>query len=116
MKCKINGFWNSSGTGTNDNNQPFSWNNFFFSTSYTDKKQSNMIGEKSKTFKVRASDLNQLLGLGLTPDGVQNLVASDLNAYNMLGSVCLIEFDDDSNLIDFEILTEGKPLTAQKDK
>lgn len=107
MKCKINGFWNSNGTGKDDSGRAFSWNNFFFSASYDDKKQTNMIGQKSKTFKVKAQDLNQMLGLGLSSDGALNFTANNLQQYNVLGSLCLIDFDDDGNLIDFEILSEG---------
>lgn len=108
MKCKINGFWNSNGTGKSENGQAFSWNNFYFSITYTDKRQQNMIGEKSNTIKVKAADLNQMLGMGLTQDGIVNLTAKDFeNAYAILGSVCLIDYDDDKNIVDFEILTPG---------
>lgn len=108
MKCKINGFWNSNGTGKNDQGNAFSWNNFFFSITYADKRQQNMIGEKSNTIKVRASDLNQMLGMGLTPDGIVNLTAKEFEAaYSILGSTCLIDYDDDKNIVDFEILTPG---------
>ena len=44
MKCKVNGFWNSNGTGNDDNGKAFSWNNFFFSVTYDDKAQKNIIG------------------------------------------------------------------------
>lgn len=108
MKCKVNGFWNSNGTGNDDNGKAFSWNNFFFSVTYDDKAQKNMIGRKSKTFKVKAAELNALMGLGLTPDGVVNFSANDLQQYNVLGALVLVDYDDDKNIIDFEILQEGK--------
>ena len=118
MKCKINGFWNSNGTGQDkDTKRTFSWNNFCFSVSYLDKKESHMVGEKSKTVKVKASDLNQMLGLGLNQDEVINFTAEQFQSgYNVLGSVCIIDYDDDSNLIDFEILQEGKPQQDSKNK
>lgn len=118
MKCKINGFWNGNGSGQDqETKRSFSWNNFMFSVSYIDKKQTHMIGEKSKTLKVKAADLNQMLGLGLNQDEIINFTAEEFQRnYNILGSVCIIDFDDDSNLIDFEILQEGKPLESSKNK
>lgn len=109
MKCKINGFWNSNGTGQDQTTQRnFSWNNFLFSVSYTDKKQTHMIGRKSKTIKVKAADLNFIMGLNLSELDVMNVTAEWLEEnYSFLGSTCLIEFDDDSNLIDFEMLSPG---------
>ena len=109
MKCKINGFWNSNGTGEDqESKRSFSWNNFMFCVSYSDKKQAHMVGVKSKFIKVKASDLNHLCGFGLSDDAVLNITAEWLEEnYNFLGSTCLIEFDDDSNLIDFEMLTPG---------
>lgn len=113
MKCKINGFWNNNGTGTNDNGGSFSWNNFLISVSYTDKKQAHMIGFKSKTFKIKAADINMFLALGLTQDGIINLSAEWLEEnYHLKGSTCLIDFDDDSNIIDFEILEEGRSVNT----
>lgn len=116
MKCKINGFWNSNGTGQDaETKRSFSWNNFCFSVSYIDKKQTHMIGEKSKTLKIKASELNSMLGLGLSSDEIFNFSAEQFQqAYNVLNSICIIDFDDDSNLIDFEILQEGKPFPESK--
>lgn len=118
MKCKINGFWNTNGTGQDaETKRSFSWNNFCFSVSYLDKKQVHMIGEKSKTLKVKASELNHMLGLGLNQDEIINFSAEEFQrGYNVLGAVCIIDYDDDSNLIDFEILQEGKPLESSKNK
>ena len=108
MKCKINGFWNSNGTGT-DEGKSFSWNNFQISVTYLDKKQVNMIGEKSKTFKIRASDFNVFFNLGLSQDGILNLSSRWLeDTLHLLHSICIVDFDDDGNIIDFEILQEGK--------
>lgn len=105
MKCKINGFWNSNGTGSNDKGDSFSWNNFFFSVTYADKKQIHMVGRKSTSLKVKALDLNSLLGLGLTPDGILNMSAEWLDEnYHLLGATVLVDYDDDKNLIDFEVL------------
>ena len=109
MKCKVNGFWNNNGTGSDEKGRSFSWNNFFFSVTYDDKSQTNMIGRKSNTIKVKAAELNSLMGLGLTPDGVVNFTAKDLQLYNVLGALILVDYDDDKNIIDFEILQEGKP-------
>ena len=118
MKCKVNGFWNSNGVGEDSNtHRQFSWNNFLFSVSYQDKKQSHMIGEKSKTLKVKAADLNNIMGLGLSDAEVVNFTAEQFQkAYNVLGSTCIIDFDDDSNLIDFDILVEGKSSEGAKNK
>lgn len=109
MKCKVNGFWNNNGTGSDEKGRSFSWNNFFFSVTYDDKSQTNMIGRKSNTIKVKAAELNALMGLGLTPDGIVNFTAKDLQSYNVLGALILVDYDDDKNIIDFEILQEGKP-------
>ena len=116
MKCKVNGFWNTNGAGQDpETKRAFSWNNFMFSVSYQDKKQTHMIGEKSKTLKVKASDLNSMLGLGLNSDEVINFMAEDFEReYHVKGAICIIDFDDDSNLIDFEILQEGKPPVESK--
>lgn len=112
MKCKVNGFWNSNGTGQNEQGNSFSWNNYFFSVTYADKKQTHMIGRKSKSLKVKAADLNMLLGLGLTPDGVINMNAEWLEEnYHLLGATVMIDFDDDNSLIDFEVLS--RPAQAQ---
>lgn len=106
MKCKINGFWNSNGTGQNDKGESFSWNNFMFSVTYTDKKQSHMIGKKSTSLKIKAAELNVLLGLGLTPDGVLNCSAEWLeNEKHLLGATIMVDYDDDKNLIDLEVLS-----------
>ena len=109
MKCKINGFWNSNGTGEDqETKRAFSWNNFLFCISYKDKKQSHMVGEKSKFVKVKAADLNLLLGLHLSELDVMNVTAEWLeDNYSFLGSTCLMDFDDDGNLIDFEMLVPG---------
>ena len=98
MKCKINGFWNSNGVGEDSNtHRQFAGIIFFSPVSYQDKKQSHMIGEKSKTLKVKATDLNNILGLGLTDAEVVNFTAEQFQkAYNVLGSTCIIDFDDDS--------------------
>lgn len=115
MKCKINGFWNSNGTGKNDKGENFSWNNFWFSVTYQDKKQVHMIGRKSKSLKVKAADLNMLLGLGLTPDGVLNVSSEWIqDNFNLLGATVDLDYDDDNGLCDFEILQEVKPLTESK--
>lgn len=117
MKCKVNGFWNSNGTGQNEQGNSFSWNNYFFSVTYADKKQTHMIGRKSKSLKVKASDLNMLLGLGLTPDGVINMSAEWLEeSFHLLGATVMIDFDDDNSLIDFEVLSEGRSQTAGQNK
>lgn len=114
MKCKINGFWNNNGTGKNEQGQAFSWNNFFFSVTYADKKQAHLVGRKSTSLKVKGADLNSLLGLGLTPDGVLNFTAEWLEEnYKLLGSTVLVDYDDDKNLIDFEVLSEARPAQAQ---
>lgn len=113
MKCKVNGFWNSNGTGTNDQGQSFSWNNYFLSVTYADKKQTHMIGRKSKSLKVKAADLNLLLGLGLTQDGVINMTSEWLeDTLHLLGATVMIDFDDDNSIIDFEVLQSGSSSVA----
>lgn len=108
MKCKVNGFWNSNGTGQNEQHQSFSWNNFMFSVTYKDKKQLHMIGDKSKSLKIKAAELNIFLGLGLTPDGIINMSAEWLEEnYHLLNSTISIDYDDDNNVIDFEVLKVG---------
>lgn len=113
MKCKINGYWNSNGTGQNEQGQSFSWNNYFFSVTYADKKQQHMIGRKSTSLKVKAADLNMLLGLGLTPDGVLNVQSEWIEEnFHLLGAIVLVDYDDDKNLIDFEVLEEARTAPA----
>ena len=53
-----------------------------------------------------------MLGLGLSSDACLNFSSEALQQLaGILHGTVLIEFDDDSNLIDFEVLQEGKTPT-----
>lgn len=105
MKAKILGIWNSAGVGTSEKTgNQFTWNNFYFCYSYTDKKESTLLGVKVKTSKISAKDLNQIMGLGIAPNELLTFNPKYFEDLGFLNADCLIEFDDESNLIDFELL------------
>lgn len=104
MKAKVCGIWTSAGVGTSEKTaQQFEWNNIYLCVLYTDRKQIGMVGRKAKTIKTKAADLNFLLGLDVS--SLKDITATYLKDL-LLHQKILIDFDDEGNLTDIELLDD----------
>ena len=88
---KITGVTVRSG---NYENKP--WKNLYISTSTKDDSDSGTLGVFCENFKIQFKKLNDVLGLGLTPDTLEALTVSDFQ--NLLGKEVKLYFDNYHNV------------------